>query len=375
MLSNGKADLGVKMKARRRRPAARPHAISPTPLIPPSKEVSQSKVYPNRTTGWIKAHKFILLLLVIIFLGGFLRIYDLGAESIWLDEAHTVSVSGQSLSSIIIDQITPFYFIITHFWTIIFGSSELAIRFPSAIFGIISIFLMYKIGCHLFNQKIGLIGSFLLSISSFSIMYSQDARFYSLLLLLTLLSFYFFIQILKSNNKWYYLGYALSNILLVYSHLFGVFVIISQIFYFALFWKKYRQQRLKFAGIQIASILALIPFMVIIIGNDTGLVPGWVFEPSFMSIFDTLSAFSGWHVAAQFLLLVFSVLSIIGVLSIRWFKGRSSTRTESVEEITLIVIWFSFPIIIPFLLSYILYPMYVDRYLIAALPAFLFLNT
>jgi len=373
MLNNKKSSLGEKKKVRRRRPSARPQAISPTPVIPSSSEESQAKVDPNRVTGWIKAHKFILILLLSIFLGGFLRLYDLGAESIWLDEANTVYVSGQSLSSIIIDYSPPLYFIITHFWTVVFGSSELAIRFPSAVFGIISIFLMYKIGYHLFNQKIGLISSFLLSISSFAIWHSQDARYYSLLLLLTLLSFYFFIQILKSNSKWYYLGYALANILLVYNHLFGVFVIISQVFYFALFWKKYGQQRLKFAAMQIASMLALIPLMVHVIGGGS-LMPGWLSEPSFMSILNTLSEFSGWYTAGLFLFVAFSILSVIGILSIRWFKGRSGTRFESIEEITLLLIWFSFPIIIPFLLSYILNPMYTDRYLIAALPAFLLLT-
>lgn len=375
MLNNEKAVVGAKMRTRRRRPLAKPHAISPTPLITPSKEESRAKVSPNRITGWIKAHKSILILTLIMLVGGFLRLYELGAESLWLDEVNTVNVSGQSLSSIILDTSTPLYFIITHFWMIIFGSSELAVRFPSAIFGIISIFLLYKIGYHLFNQKIGLISSFLLAISSFHIFYSQDARFYGLLLLLTLLSFYLFVQILKGNSKWYYLGYALANILLVYNHLFGVFVIISQVFYFALFWKKYKQQRIKYAAMQIATILALIPLMVYVIGNDAGrLMPTWVSEPSPVRILETLAAWSGYFVAGQFLLVVFFALSVIGVLSIRWFKGTSSTRFESVEEITMLLIWFSFPIFIPFLLSYILNPMYIDRYLIAALPAFLLLT-
>jgi len=381
MLNNEKARLGVKKKARRRRPSARQHAISPTPFIPPSKEKSQAKVYLSKITGWIKAHKFILILLLIIFLGGFLRIYDLGAESIWLDEAESIIQADQSLSTVIETAIDthnspPLYFVILHFQMLLFGSGETAVRFPSAIFGILSLFFIYKIGCQLFNKKIGLISSFLLAISTFHIFYSQEARPYSLFLLMTLLSFYFFIQILKINNKWYYLGYAIANILLCYSHLFGLFVIMSQVIYFALFWKKYKQQRLKFAGVQIASVLAFIPLVILVMPRLSEIIEGgggsigWIPEPSFMSIIRTFTDFAGND---YLILMVFFILCLIGLISIRMLNGKWTFHFDSSGELILILLWLSFPIIIPFILSMILSPMYVNRYLIGALPAFLIL--
>ncbi len=312
-------------------------------------------------------------------MGGFLIIFDLGAESIWLDEAYSIKAAEQSLSSVIGGAIDtennpPLFFIILHFWMLLFGSGEIAVRFPSAIFGIISIFLIYKIGCHLFNKKIGLISGFLLSISTFHIMYSQDARPYSLFMFLTLLSFYFFIQILKANNKWYFLGYLLANILLCYTQLFGFFVILSQIVYFSMFWKKYKQKILKFAGMQVASVLAFIPLIVLAIPRISQVAGGggsqvsWIPEPSFMSIGTTFFLYAGGIVLFVPLLVLF----FIGLFPIRYrrIKGRLAFRFESVGDTLLLLIWFAFPIFIPFILSMIIAPLYVPRYTISALPAF-----
>jgi mannosyltransferase len=184
----------------------------------------------------------IITLWVIIFLGAFLRIYHLGAESMWLDEACSVMGSRQSLKLVIessgnLHNQPPLYFIILHFWMIFFGTTEVAARSLSAICGIISVYFIYKIGSQLVNKKVAFIGSFLSAISAFLIEYSQEARAYSLLLLLSLLSFYLFIKILKTNrpNKLYFLHYLLINLGLVYTHVFGIFVIFSQVFYFAIF--------------------------------------------------------------------------------------------------------------------------------------------
>ena len=335
--------------------------------------------------GWVRTHRIILILLLIILLGGFLRIYDLGAESIWLDEVSSIQCAEQSLSSIIGDAFEtqsspPLYFIILHYWMLLFGTSEIAIRSLSAIFGILSIFLIYKVGCQLFNQKIGLISSFLLSISAFHVIYSQEARPYSLFLFLTLLSFYFFISILKADNKRYYLGYLLANIILGYSFLFGFFIIISQIFYFALFWKKYKHKRLKFAGAQICSVLAFIPLILLIMPRISQVSGGamgslsWVPEPSISSMLQTLADYTGFGVIQILLLPIFFVLCLIGLFSIRKFGGRWRVRFESVGENLLLLIWLCFPILIPFILSKLFNPVYVSRYTISALPALLILT-
>jgi len=341
--------------------------------------------------SWAKSNRIALLLLLIIFLGSFLRIYDLGTESIWHDEAASIDGCKQDLASVVqssgrLHNQPPLYFILLHYWMLLFGTSEVAVRSLSAIFGILSILLIYKIGHQLFSKKVGLISCFLLAISSYNINYSQVARGYSLLLLLTLLSFFFFIEILKGDKqrKRHFALLLLSNLGLAYTHVYGLFVIMGQIFYFILFWNKYRQQRFWFCGTQVATIALFSPWIPIFIGRISALSYGfWIPKPSLSSIGFTIAASSGSGCGRFPLLMAFFLFGLLGFFSFRslngkwtWreplqsIKGQSwSVSLDSVEEVLLLLIWFFSPILIPFAISKFFTPIYSTRYTISATAA------
>ena len=341
--------------------------------------------------SWARSNKVILILLLILLLGSFLRIYDLGAESLWLDEAVDIHVSQQSLGSVIETagnlNHPPFYWVVLHFWMLPFGSSEIATRSLSAVFGIISVFLTYKIGCQLFNRRIGLISSFLSAISYFLIYYSQEVRNNGLLLLLTLLSFFFFLKVLKADNprKLYFVLLLLANVCLAYTNTYGLFVIISQIFYFLLFWNRYKHIRIWFLGLQVATVAFFSPWIPMFIGQISRLAPGgyWIPEPSLMTVVGTIATYAGSGWGKFLLLLVFFVLCLMGLFSITKLSGKWTLRKplqslkglrwrvgfESVEEILLLLIWFSFPILLAFTISKFFTPIYTLRNTISASPA------
>lgn len=328
---------------------------------------------------------------MIIFLGSFLRIYDLGTESIWHDEAASIDGCKQDLASVVqssgrLHNQPPLYFVLLHWWILLFGTSEVAVRSLSAIFGILSIFLIYKIGCQLFSKKVGLISCFLLAVSHYHINYSQAARGYSLLLLLTLLSFFFFIEILKGDKqrKWQFALLLLSNLGLAYTHVYGLFVIIGQIFYFILFWNKYRQQRFWFLGTQVATIALFSPWIPIFIGRMSALSYGfWIPEPSLLSIGATITEYCGGGWGRFVLLAFFFPLCLLGFFSIQrlndkwaWRKPLQSIKAQSwsvslysVEKVLLLLIWFFSPILIPFVISKFFTPIYWFKYTISASAA------
>lgn len=341
--------------------------------------------------SWVRSHRVILILSSIILLGGFLRIYNLGSESLWLDEVISVSWSKKSVASIVElagnDVHPPLYFIILHLWMLLFGTSEIAIRALSAIFGIISIFLIYIVGCQLFDRKIGLISSFLLSISYFQIMYSQNARGYSLLLLLTLLSFFFFIKILKSDRviKWHFTLLCLANVCLAYTNVFGLFVIIAQVFYLLLLWNKYKQIRIWFLGVQVAILAFFSPWIATFIGQISRVAGDyWIHEPSLWEPILTIVQWIGTGGGTVFTLLLFAVLCLIGLFTIirkvNWeqilrkpLRGLKELRWrvgfKSAEETLLLLIWLSLPILLPFTISMFFTPIYILRVTISASPA------
>ncbi len=228
---------------------------------------------------WAKHKQVILWLLLIILIGAFLRFYDLGAESLWLDEAISENFSRGSVAYIISESglqhnSPPLYWLMLHYWMVLLGNSEAALRSLSAILGIGAVLITYLVGKKLFNQKVGLIGSFLSAISYFHIYYSQEARPYSLLLFLSLMSFFFFIKILKEDRKWYYPCYFLANLLLGYTHIYGLFIIASQIFYFILCWGRCRTKRYKLIATLTATIISLSPLVILIGAKTMAMVPG-----------------------------------------------------------------------------------------------------
>jgi len=351
---------------------------------------------PDNIKNWLKSRQGILVLLLIIAAGSILRIYNLGAESIWLDEVSSISCSSQDVSSIIASAGTtqnqpPLYFIILHFWIALWGTGEVAVRSLSAVFGIVSILLIYQVGSTLFNRRVGLLGGFLSAISSYHIYYSQEVRCYSLLLLLSLLSYLFFIKILKTGRNWYYPCYFMVTLLLGYTHLYSLFIIASQVLFFLLFLSKYKQQRLKLLTSLVVLIIALAPLVLLLGGSAVNIAKGsfWIGEPHLVNIVFTLGEFAGPLKSKDPflvgpLLVAFVALALCGFLAGRKIDGkwvwknpleslkglRRVIKLHFLEEEVLLIIWLAISIIVPFIESKFMTPIYLTRYMIGASPAF-----
>ena len=139
----------------------------------------------------LKITKYGIALLAIVLVGAFLRLYHLGAQSLGADDTWSVWIAQLSIPKILqttaADVHPPLYYFLLHYWIAYFGASELAVKLPSVIFGVLSIIVMYALGRQLFDDRAGLLGAFILAISAFNIRYSQETRMYSLLVLLGLL--------------------------------------------------------------------------------------------------------------------------------------------------------------------------------------------
>ena len=339
------------------------------------------------------SNRVILILLSIIVVGSILRVYHVDTESVWLDEAASIAGSKEKVVSVIqssgkMHNQPPLYFILLHYWMRFFGTSELAVRSLSAIFGIVSIFVIYQVGFQLFNWKVGLISSFLSAISCYHIYYSQEARVYSLLHLLTLLSFFVFIRSLRGNGK-RALNFALLllvNVCLAYAHPYGIFVIISQNAYFLLLWSECRGLRWWFFGVQIATVTLFLPWIPTFIDRVSHVSQGfWIPRPTLKSILYTVKDYAGGDDGLSWIsFFLFSIFCAIGLISVKRLEGGWIWRKplqgikklslnispEYVEESLLLLMWFAFPIVVPFVVSQVATPMYLSRYTISASPAF-----
>lgn len=140
----------------------------------------------------------------------------------------------------------PLYDLLLHFWLRIFGTAETAQRSLSALSGVISVYIIYRLGRMLFDVKTGILAA-LFSAASFSWFYCfRQNRCYGLTIALTLVSFYLlFVYLRKRHSLAVYLSLAAVNLLLIYTHYFAVFVIFLEASGALFFLKTRRKESLR----------------------------------------------------------------------------------------------------------------------------------
>ncbi len=216
---------------------------------------------PNRV------HSFILA--AVIVFAGLLYFYRLGQESLCTQEYYTMYAAQKTPAQILVHDgkslnpnAPPLYYLLLHFWLKVFGLSEFSQRFPSALFGLMSIYLLYRLGRLLFDRQTGILSAGFAAFSFAWLAIFRQNRCYSLFVLLTLLSFLVFYSFLKNkgSRKWLW-RLILVNILLVYTHYLGFLVIALEGFFTVWEWEKYRRGVLNFVWMSVAVAAAYLPWL------------------------------------------------------------------------------------------------------------------
>jgi uncharacterized membrane protein len=329
--------------------------------------------------------KYGIALLAIVLLGLVLRVYDLAAQSFWWDEAFSATVATQTLPRIVslttaIDVHPPLYYFLLHYWEGLFGTSDFAIRSLSVIFGVAAIPMIYVLGRRLFDEEVGIISALVLAISSLNIEYSQEARMYSLMFLLALLSMYFFVRFLEKSTVLTSFGYILATTLLLYSHVLGVLMLVAQNVYVVtvlLLSKKRTFRLLHWMILEVIVIALFSPWIPVVIGSAGRAVKPLLQINTFTQ---TLTAYAG-SVQLLWLFVVLAVLSLFTFAKIRgptnWKEPAKALesysweiRIANVRYLYLLAVWLVTFNIIPYIISHLSnYHIYLSKYVIAASAA------
>lgn len=152
------------------------------------------------------------MIYIILFLSLVLRLISIN-QSLWLDEATTALVSKMPIVDFFTkfmpaDFHPPLYYLVIHYWAVIFGSSEILIRIPSVLFGIFTVYIVYLIAKEL-KYKYPLVPALFLATSGLHIYYSQEARMYGMVTMLVS-----FLMLSFIRNQWKLFSVLLALIFL-----------------------------------------------------------------------------------------------------------------------------------------------------------------
>ncbi|WP_238532807.1 glycosyltransferase family 39 protein [Halalkalicoccus jeotgali] len=288
------------------------------------------------------------------------------------------------------DNSPPLYYLVLDIWTATFGYGESTLRLLSALFGIATIVVIYLLGSELYSRDVGLLSAGLLSVSAFHIWYAQEARMYTLLAFLASLSYLFLLKSMNEEARTEYVVlYVVSTVALGYTHMFGLFVILSQsLFIFSdlvLFeGKTDRKAIVRWVTIQGTVGILLLPYVrVLLVRVLTGRGEVWVSIPPIPYLVTTPLSYFGtsrilqWPPAVYLgLLALIGMLGVVAILPFSRLPGRqvsaesshihADERPAQPRAAFLLVLWVMIPIAVPIVITYAITPIFVQRYTIPA---------
>jgi mannosyltransferase len=298
---------------------------------------------------------------LIVALAAVLRWFRIGQSSMWIDEGASMTLARMPWPDFLrtvwqyeANQTT--YYLILRAWLRL-GDSEVMVRSLSALCGTATVAAIYFLGRRLFGARAGLLAAVLLSVNMFHLWFSQEARSYSLVMLLGTLSFLFFVEAVgepRRNRAW--IGYVATSVLAVYGHMFAVLVIAGQ-------WMAVGPRRLREIGLRRTAVvlviqaLLLTPMAAFLLRPDQGQV-NWIPPTSLGMFLTALLAVSAFN----------PLMAILMLVGLAWSFKRLVKAGEEAFELRLAGLGLAFPIVAVALVS-IVRPLFFFRYFAICVPA------
>jgi mannosyltransferase len=194
-----------------------------------------------------------------------LRFATLGAQAYHHDEIvtasrvlrdgfwHAMEAVGFSESA------PPLYYALAWAWTQLTGTGEVGLRSVSALAGVATVPVAYLLGAELRNRRAGIVAAALVAVNPMLLWYSQEARSYALLVLLTAAAALYFVRALHSGRRGKFIGWGVFSALALATHYFAIFPIALEAG-----WLLWRRRREAVAGLWIVVLagLALAPLAI-----------------------------------------------------------------------------------------------------------------
>ena len=203
------------------------------------------------------------LLAGLTLAGALLRFTTLGVQSYWLDEVATVNILHKGFGTMFLaiasgESTPPLYYVVAWLWAKLFGTGEVGLRALSALLGTLTIPVAFALGRRAVGDRAGLIAAALTAFNPLLFWYSQEARSYALMVLLTGLGLLVFLDLLRAPSGRRYALWALLGIASLATHYYSGFLLGAECL-----WLLWRAPRRDHALAAIAAIVvaagALLP--------------------------------------------------------------------------------------------------------------------
>jgi mannosyltransferase len=161
--------------------------------------------------------------------GAVLRFATLDHQSLWYDEALTWQLILMPLGDLIravvdTENTPPLFYAATHVSTKVAGTGEVGLRLVSALAGTLTIAVAFVAGRQLAGDRAGVCAAALVGANAMLVWFSQEARSYALLSLLSAIALVCFLRVIDDpRSGWALVGWVISSAAALATHYFAVF--------------------------------------------------------------------------------------------------------------------------------------------------------
>ncbi|HBY94710.1 MAG: glycosyltransferase family 39 protein [Ardenticatenaceae bacterium] len=342
-------------------------------LLSPSAAATRARTELRLPVWWPVA--------ALTVLAAALRLFHLGRESLWFDEVYSIWVAQGpmwSLPTLLAWKVPfPLYYSLLHGWLLVFGPGPVALRLFSVSAGVASVPLLWRFTARRLGAAAAFWAAALLAVSPLHIWYSQEGRQYALVVLLVILAADALQHALLEDRRRDWAVYALWATAALYTHYYAGFVLAG----FGLvalwsWWHKGHHRagfvRLVLAHLTVGVLFA--PELIVPLGQAQSGTWNWVAAkygvPGLRQLYDLAAALTYGTLFDPSPLLK---LAVLGLYSLAALVGISALRRGEERPVLLLVVaWLGTAPLLAFLISQIA-PLFLTRYLLPVLPAYLVL--
>ncbi len=198
--------------------------------------------------------------------------YGLGERPLWWDEIVNVLIDQQDVRGIFVslyalpgepaalDVHPPLFHLLQHGWIKMVGVDDLAVRFPSAMYALIALALVYRVGVLLGGRPVALLACLVAGLSPFWLLYARMGRYYALTAMLGLAEVLLFLELLRRPTRARWTAYGAVSLALLYTDYLAATLFLCQTAYLA--WvRPGRRWLIRWAGILAIVGLAYLPWL------------------------------------------------------------------------------------------------------------------
>ncbi len=271
------------------------------------------------------------LVIALTLVAAVLRFWGIGHQGFWFDEANTALLvhfsPGKMLGLIPQSESTPpLYYCIAWVWARLFGYGEAGLRSLSAVAGVAVVPVLYGAGSKLISRRAGAIAAALAACNPLLIWYSQEARSYELLVLLSSLALLGFAYAREQPTPRRLAFWVICAAMALATHYYALIAVAPQAIWLL---ASHRHRRAVHAAVGVVALcgLALVPLAVSQsgTGNASWIAPVPLGRRLSQVVPQFLTGFQ--DPAGSLLAPLAAVLAAVGLVLVFWPGGERTRRS------------------------------------------------